>query len=212
MTVSSKATLAVITSKSFGFIFPRISYAHAWACVSGLDIRFPDGREITVSACRGMESGLSAAKVMLGPAVAFEEKRNSSGELLAFSADWRGGSAPANLEAAMTALSSGGYCVSYYPPNPFVDAFCEQPDKGLAMIRIKDASNVEGRAIYLGDSPADNSAFREADIAIGVAHGQPTEGLDCEYLVSFSDLPAFLGALSEKEMVFSPALPGVRRK
>jgi trehalose-6-phosphatase len=210
--LSLECRLAVITSKSFDFIFPRMSYAFAWGCVSGLDIRLSGGSEIVAKQVPGMEDALTAMRSLFGQTVSYEEKRESGGRLLGFSLDWRGGSAPGNIGEGRSTLSKMGLYVSYDDTNPFMDAFCAKPDKGLAMVCMKRASEVGGNAIFMGDSPADNSAFRVAEIPIGVSHGQSTEDLDCEFLVDYDDLSSFLGTLSEKEAVFSPALPGIRRK
>ncbi|MDA4134722.1 MAG: hypothetical protein OK441_04040 [Thaumarchaeota archaeon] len=209
--ISAASSLAVITSKSFDFIFPRIRYADAWACVSGLDIRLSDGREFTVSGCAATEAALGVAREAFGRAVTYEEKRSSSKELLAFSVDWRRSSAPPKLQSVLRSFSRAGVYVLYEPTNPFVDVFCGPPDKGLAMTRIMNHWKSKRKTIFLGDSPADNGAFRVADVAVGIVHGQPTGALECDYLLDFSDLTAFLGTLLERDMVFSPDLPGLLR-
>jgi trehalose-6-phosphatase len=209
--IAGKAKLAVITSKSFEFIFDRIPYAHAWGCVSGLDLRFKDGTEIAASPRVDVEAELKKAKTILGDSVAYEEKRGSR-SLLGFSVDWRGRSPPGSLEEAIESMTKGGLHVSREASNPFVDFFCTRPDKGAALAKIKASLKVSGPAMFMGDSPSDNPAFREADIAVGVDNGQMLDALECHFVVSHEGVPAFLKSLYERDMTFAAVLPGVLKK
>ncbi len=209
--IATKAKLAVVTSKSFEFISTRIPYANSWGCVSGLDLRFDDGTEFAVSPTVDVEAELSKAKAMLGDGVAYEEKR-SSASLLGFSVDWRGRSAPPEVAHAVDELEKDGLYVARDPLNPFVDFFCSVPDKGTAVQRIKKEFGLSRGTLFMGDSPSDNPAFREVDVAIGVDHGQPLGALECGYVVSQDDVTRFLKSLYDRDMMFHPGLAGLLRR
>jgi hypothetical protein len=93
-----------------------------------------------------------------------------------------------------------------------VDFFGARPDKGAAVLRIKEAFGVSGCAIFMGDSSTDNPAFWEVEVPVGVDHGQPLSPLDCAFVVTQGDVTPFLRALYERDMVFDPGLPGLLRK
>jgi trehalose-6-phosphatase len=209
--IAEKAKLAVVTSKSFDFIKRRVPYAHAWGCVGGLDVRFGNGPDFTVSSSLDVEAALDKAKAILGDEVSYEEKRSSS-SLLGFSVDWRGRPTPPELANAIAALNRDGLYVARQPHDTFVDFFASQPDKGAALSRIKDALCGSGVAMFLGDSSTDNSAFWRIEIPVGVDHGQPLAPLECAFVVAQANVTPFLRALLERDMVFDPGLPGVTRK
>jgi hypothetical protein len=209
--ISGKSKLAVVTSKSFEFISRRIPYAHAWGCICGLVVRFDDGKEFTVSPSIDVGRGLEEAKEMLGNTVTYEEKR-SSASLLGFSLNWRGNPVPPGLARVVAKLKQEGYYVSHDISDPFADFFCSPPDKGGAVSRIKKAFGLSGATMFMGDSTADNPAFLEVDVPVGVDHGQKLDSLRCEFLLNYGDVAPFLRALSQQDMVFTPALPGLRRE
>jgi hypothetical protein len=209
--IASKAKLAVVTSKSFEFISARIPYAHAWGCIAGLDVRFADGREFAVSPDLDVEAALEKTKAMLDGEASYEEKRGSAG-LLGLSGNGRGRPAPAGVAKAGDAMRRDGLYVAREPSEPFVDFLCSPPSKGAAVSHIRNTLGVSGGALFMGDSPIDNPAFREVDIPVGIDHGQPLGPLECAFIVSQRDVAPFLKALYDRDMVFDPALPGLLRK
>ncbi len=203
---------AIITSKDFDFIFPRTTFAKAWACVCGLDIRLADGRTIRKRNQRSIYSIPVQISRLKGKGIFIESKRNSAGSLLGLSVDWREGKRLSDETiAGIRALSRKGLFVSYDRSYPFIDVFAGPPDKGKALRELKRLLGVQGPVMYVGDSPLDNNAFREADISLGVSHGQPLEELDCEFVVNYKELPKFLASLFHRGLDFAPDLPGVRR-
>jgi hypothetical protein len=66
--------------------------------------------------------------------------------------------------------------------------------------------------MFMGDSVTDNPAFWEAEISVGVDHGQRMGSLECAFVVTERDVTPFLKALHQKDMVFDSGLPGVTRK
>ena len=209
--IAGKAKLAVVTSKSFDFISTRIPYAHAWGCVSGLDIRLKDGSELAASPRVDVLAALKKARSILGDSAAYEEKRGAE-SLLGFAVDWRGRATPAGLDDAIETLVGDGLYVVRDSANPFVDFFGSRPDKGAALALIRDALAPSGATMFLGDSPGDNPAFRVADVAVGVDHGQPLRSLECDFVVSQGDVASFLNSLYERDMTFAAVLPGVLKK
>lgn len=209
--ITGKAKLAIVTSKSFDFVSTRIPYANSWGCVSGLDLRFDDGGEFAVSCSIDMEEELSRARKLVGDVVHYEEKRGP-GSLLGFAIDWRGRRKPWNLDRLVAAMEGDGVYVLKDKSHPFIDFFCSKPDKGAALSRIKKEFGVAKGTMVLGDSRADNDAFREGDVTVAVEHGQELDGLDCEFIVNREDLSRFLAALYKEEMAFRPDLPGLSRK
>ena len=61
--------------------------------------------------------------------------------------------------------------------------------------------------IYLGDSENDNSAFRKADVSIGIKSDERLNPkLDCQYTINFNQLPKFLMNLLKNNFIFSEKL------
>ncbi len=209
--IAGGTRLGIITAKSFGFIRVRVPYATAWACVYGLDLHFRDGTQLTVESSVDMEGALTRARQTARQGVDFEEKRDSS-RLIGFSVDWRNVTFPPQVPALISEMTDRGLYCSYEPPNRFADFLCAPPRKGSALESIKAAGRDDGKTMFLGDSSADNPAFRVADVRMGVAHGQNLAPLECEFVTTSADLPKFLKALVDHGMRFEPGLPGIRRK
>lgn len=210
--IGTRVPFAIITSKDFDFIFPRTSFAKAWACVCGLEIRLANGKTISSGSLVNAESVLPRINRMEGRRVLAENKRDHRGKLLGLSIDWREGEKPPDeIMAEIKELSAKGLYVNHNAFYPFIDIFAGPPDKGKALRDLKRLLQVKGNVMYTGDSPLDNSAFRKADIAVGISHGQPLEELDCEFVVSYDELGVFLSSLYERELDFTPNLPGVGR-
>jgi len=209
--IAEKTKLAIVTSKSFDFISSRVPYAHAWGCIGGLDLRFRGGREFAAPPALDVEAALKKANALLGDRVSYEEKRSST-SLLGFSVDWRGRPTPPELPKAIAALKGDGLFVSREPHEPFVDFFVSRPDKGSAVSKIKEAFGASRGTAFLGDSSTDNAAFWQVEIPVGIDHGQSLSSLECAFFVAQRDVTPFLSALSERDMVFDPGLPGLVRR
>ena len=96
-----------------------------------------------------------------------------------------------------------------YATHPFIDVYAVKCDKGMAFDSIaSEISYVKGKEhkiiMYLGDSENDNPAFKKSDVSIGVlSDDRLNPKLDCEYTVSFDNLPIFLKKLLDNDLVFS---------
>ncbi len=198
--LSGSLPVAIVTSKDHDFIRPRTPFARAWACVSGLEIVLSDGRTFASSKASGrLLEGLKRARRSHAPGLTFELKRSTTKDLLAFSMDWRGASAPpsAFIETATAELTRMGLTVVYDPAQPYLDVFGAKPDKGRAVRELKRLLAVRGNILFLGDSVADNPAFEEADVAICVAHGQSLENVTSGFVIRQDELADFLRALAD---------------
>jgi hydroxymethylpyrimidine pyrophosphatase-like HAD family hydrolase len=101
--------------------------------------------------------------------------------------------------------------IQTYTTHPFIDVYAVKCDKGIAFDSVlSEISYIKGKGgqknviMYLGDSENDNPAFKKADVSIGVvSDNRLNPKLDCEYTVSFDQLPIFLRKLFDRDLVFS---------
>jgi HAD superfamily hydrolase (TIGR01484 family) len=207
--LSASLPVAIVTSKDYDFIRPRTPFARAWACVSGLEIVLSDGRRFADEKGSGrLLDGLKLARRARVPGVKFELKRSTAKDLLAFSIDWRGASSPprAFIGTAASELRRMGLTVVHDPAQPYLDVFGARPDKGRAVRELKRLLAVSGNILFLGDSVADNPAFREAEVAVCVAHGQDLEKVSSAFVIRQDELADFLTALADRPSVDLRAL------
>lgn len=200
LALSSSVPIAIVTSKDFAFIRRRTPFARAWACVSGLELVFDDGRAIATAQVHGrLDEGLRYVRRHDKFGLRLELKRSVGGALLGFSADWRVASAPPPdfIRAAALEMARLDLTVVHDPTRPFMDVFGATPDKGRAVRELKRLFSVTGNVLYIGDSVADNPAFEEADVTICVAHGQGLEELKCGYSLGQEELGGFFRSLSD---------------
>jgi len=208
--LAAEVPIAIVTSKGYDFVRPRTSFADGWACACGLDIR-AGGETASVSRVKSLERVVPLLETNGFEERSIEEKRDSDGRLVAICVDWRNAHRPgADAMKFLTGLRRKGFFVSSPPGEPFVDVFAGKPDKGRAIKELKRMLGVSAPALYLGDSSVDNSAFRVAEVSVGVSSGQETSSLACDYLVDFDRLPTFLDSLSERSLEFAPDLVGLR--
>lgn len=202
---------AIITSKDFDFVFPRAGFAKAWACICGLDVRLADGTAVIKRGMGGIEWILDVRRVRSFRGL-LETKRDSFGRLLGLSVDWRNRKGPPEhaIEGILRLGREKKLFVSYNKAYPFIDIFAEPVDKGKSLRALKRLLRVRGKVMYIGDSPLDNAAFEQADVSVGISHGQPLDELKCKYILDYSELEGFLSSLVERDLDFSPAMPYVR--
>jgi hypothetical protein len=205
--------VCVVTAKDFEFVYPKSSFATAWACVSGLDVRLADGRRSTRKRLRNLDQAVRVAELGEKKGTITELKRGPSGELLAVAIDWSGvPELGPSLLQSLRQLANAGFIVSHESLTTFADIFAAQPDKGRATRLLCNLLQVENKSMFIGDSALDNSAFQEADIGIGVDHGQPTDGLTSDFVVDQAKLAGFLRTLNDHGMDFAASLPGLRKR
>jgi hypothetical protein len=212
--ISRRIPVAVITTKDLAFVVNKTPFAHAWAGLGGLEIKIGD--VTTKDSClrkmkRHLTAALEYAKAFSGKDFEIEEKRDSDGNTVAFSVDWR--QAVDRYEAQEKALKIVSYCETLpivsikYEGQPFFDVFPCPVNKGKALLKLKQKLGLRNGILYMGDSSVDNAAFEVADIAVGVIHEETSNNLVCEYCVKFEDVTTFLQCLLKNRFRFSPRLP-----
>ena len=208
--------IGVITTRDLPFIIAQTKFAHAWSAIGGLEIKI--GNQLFISHGAGdvlpfLNQSLRYARKYIRDGIVIEEKHNYSGQTVAFTINWQ----TAKDEKAASASYSRivAYCKSLplnvieYPGNSFVDVFPHPIDKGKTLKELKDDLGLAGGILYISGSDIDNTAFREADISVGVSNGEPFN-LDCEYWIVFNDVVSFLSSLFKQQMIFSADLLGIR--
>jgi HAD superfamily hydrolase (TIGR01484 family) len=217
--ISQHISVAIITTKDLEFVAPRTPFACAWATLGGLEIthkgeteRAPDLESKWVQ----MELALAFAGKFSENGLTIELKRDSDGRAVAFSVDWRyaANRTQAVAEASKIAAYSETLSLSFtrYEGQPFFDVFPCPLDKGAALLRLKKKLGVGGGVLYLGDSAADNDAFREADLSVGVLHEESSGALECNYFVKAEELSSLLETLCLNGFCFDAGWPMIVKK
>jgi trehalose-phosphatase len=214
--ISQQIPVAIITTKDMEFVAKRTPFAHAWSVLGGLESKVSG---ITTKApclegrLRQVTVALSYAKDLAGNDLAIEEKRDSEGRPAAFSVDWR--RTDNKTQTDVKAAQIAAYCKSFslnitiYEGQPFFDVFPCAIDKGKALLSLKQKLGLKDGILYLGDSVADNAAFEEADISVGVLHLETSDNLTCEYFVKVEELNVFLESLLKGDFCFDARWPVV---
>jgi hydroxymethylpyrimidine pyrophosphatase-like HAD family hydrolase len=210
--------VAVITTKSLEFVVARTPFACAWSALGGLETRIGEitSRASCLKNTRDLATALRYAKSRSEGVLAVEEKRDSQGEVVAFSVDWRFADNPDR--AGKTAMIVLSFCESLpvatfrYKGQPFFDVFPCVVNKGKALLDLKQKLRVLDNVMYMGDSAADNPAFELADVAVGVMHAETPKDLACNYFVRFEDIVGFLKCLLENDFLFDPNFPVILHK
>jgi hypothetical protein len=211
--IAEQIPLCLVTAKDFDFIHPRSRFASAWACVSGLDIRLADGRHSTRKDLMDLREVTRLARSTRLRGSYAELKHGPSGELLGVTIDWTEalGLKPL-IRGDLRRLSNNGFIVVHDEQTSYADVYAASPNKGSAVAILKRLLSIKRKVMFIGDSPLDNTAFQEAGIAIGVAHGQPTEELRCDFVVEQTRLEEFLRSLSDRGLDFTPSISAVKKR
>jgi trehalose-phosphatase len=218
--ISTHLPMSIITMKDLSFVVPRTPFAHAWSAIGGLEMQV--GRRILKR--ENLESKMSivasaisyAMSQVTVPGVEIEEKNDAEGRTVAFCVDYRQAK---NLQAAVAETEQvANYCKSIglevfrYGNQPFYDVYPCDPDKGQALKGTLDELKVKKGVLYLGDSEMDNSAFNVSNLSLGVVHDEtPVEALNCDYFVTFENVPLFLRTLIRNNLEFSSDFPMIKR-
>jgi len=219
--ISRSLPVSVVTMKDLHFVTSRTPFASAWSGIGGLETQV--GKRVIMK--ESMESMLPAQSQALNYArsragaagIEIEEKQDSLGRTVAFCVDWRRAKNPAKAkneaERIVEHSKELGLCVLKYEGQPFYDVYPIAPDKGEALQQMLHELAVKDGVMYRGDSAADNSAFRNSSVSVGIIHSETqTNHLDCDYFVKFEDVPEFLKTLIAKNYEFSSDFPMVKTK
>jgi HAD superfamily hydrolase (TIGR01484 family) len=217
--IREQIPISIVTSKSLSFVVEKTQFAHAWSALCGLETKIGD--ETTKAprlqtSTKHVMNALKYAKSLCDDDLTIEEKLDSEGAVVAFSVDWRHSKNPHKaVEAALRIIA---YCetlpvfIVKYEKQPFIDVFPCAVSKGDALLFLKKKLCLSDGVLYMGDSAIDNSAFKMADLAIGVMHAETPSCLACDYFVKFENVAGFLNGLLENSFRFSPKLRYVINK
>jgi len=218
--IGQRIPFCILSSKDLRFLAERVPFATAIAAINGLeckiggDILRTRGPTKNPSLLEDLLNSWEKRLASICEEMVIERKSLSSGELVAFSIDWRLckdlKELRAQLDPAIAAFRTAGLRVSSFSSLPWVDVYLEQMDKGYGFSLLRRRLKIVGPVLYLGDTEADNPAFRLSEISVGVVQGQ-VRPLECKFSVEYSDLPAFLEGLIERDLVFHEDMPWLRK-
>ena len=210
--VSKSITLGIVTTKDLSFIRDRIPFAHGISASCGLEMQvgekiFLDERvrepnqQLEKTYQELLKKILSARDNLV-----IERKEAEDEHLIAFCVDWR---LARNWDEAkrlaaplLTYCRAQGLFVTESDISPFANVYPTKLDKGEAFDKLKKTLGVNGAIMYLGDSEADDPAFRLADVSVGVKHRRVMPKLQCKYRIEFFELENLLTELIDSDFEF----------
>jgi HAD superfamily hydrolase (TIGR01484 family) len=210
--VSARVPFCIITTKDMAFIKERVPFARGIAAVSGLEIQVgkktlddPRIRKPSKTLGRVYQEVLSTILQTHGD-IAVERKTTERGDLVAFCIDWRLAKNWAEARKEVVPLlklcREAGLHVVESEISPFVNVFPMKVEKGEALLKLKGELDVSGPVMYLGDSEFDDSAFKLAEVSVGVKHTRSMPKLACKYRLEFMELERFFSDLIYAEFNF----------
>ena len=213
---SKHITLAIVTTKDLSFVRDRVPFAHGISATCGLEMQV--GEKIVLDERVRQPNQLLERsyqevlrKVLQARDNLVVERKESEDEhLIAFCIDWR--LARNWDEAKRLAAPLLAYCraqglyVIESEVSPFANVFPADVDKGEAFEKLKAALGVTGAIMYLGDSEADDPAFKLAEVSVGVKHRRVMPKLQCKYRVEFFELENLLTELIDSDFDFKESM------
>ena len=106
----------------------------------------------------------------------------------------------------INSLSTNTFNIQSYSTHPFIDIYSTHYNKGdiLRFIRSLLKLYNNKKILYLGDSENDNSAFKNADLAINIKSDERINTkLDSHYTLEFNELSYFLLKLHNEDFNFT---------
>ena len=208
--------VCIITTKDMAFIVSKTPFASAWCAIGELEIKI--GEKVITDPCVRaalpyISLALEYARRCSDTLLFIEEKKDSTGQTVAFCVDWR--QSPDPKEAESRASRVLARCqrpplnVIKYERQPFFDVYPCRVVKGKALAELKRNLGVKSGVMYMGDSKVDNPAFKVADIGIGVSHEESAGDLICDYYVKFENVARFFQHLIENNLVFDEGFPEI---
>lgn len=95
--------------------------------------------------------------------------------------------------------------IQTYKNHPFIDLYACPCSKAMAYDSIANMLHFtnDDKVLYMGDSENDNSAFKKADISIGIRSDDRIKtALDCKYYIGYENLALFLNRLTNNNFNF----------
>jgi HAD superfamily hydrolase (TIGR01484 family) len=208
--------VGIITTKDLSFVMSRTPFASAWSAIAGLEMKIGDEviqDSIVEDAVPRVLLALKMTEKLSKNNLYIEKKCNSHGQVLSFCVDWRHINEPQKLQNVIDTIvklcKSLGLFVIEYERQPFFDVYPCSIDKGNALKKLERKLGIKNGVVYLGDSKVDNTAFRVADISIGVLHEESVRELESNYYIKFEAIAKFLQRLFEANMVFNRDFPEI---
>ena len=106
----------------------------------------------------------------------------------------------------INSLATNTFNIQSYSTHPFIDIYSTHYNKGdiLSFIRSLFKLTNNKKILYLGDSENDNSAFKNADLAINIKSDERIyTKLDSHYTLEFNELSYFLLKLHNEDFNFT---------
>ena len=197
--------IAIVTSKDYAFVRPRTDFASAWACCSGLEISIKNGKPIISPRLADLRGLIEDAQESLSGRILVEGKGSRGGKMIGFCLDWTGTVKPKGVDRVVASARRRGLFVDHARGTTFVDVYAGRPDKGKALVTLRQLLGVKGSVAYMGDSPLDNPAFDASDIAIAVTHGRHGPSQRSDFEVRFDSLGKYLEGLIRDGLEWNPA-------
>jgi len=217
LTKTSKyVTLGIITTKDLSFIRERVPFAHGISASCGLEMQIGEKTWLDERVHEPHQTLENAYQEILKKVLqardnlVIERKESEDEHLIGFCVDWR---LARNWDEAKRiaaplldyARKQGLYVVES-EISPFANVFPMKIDKGEAFEKLKKGLAVEGSIMYLGDSEADDPAFRLADVSIGVKHRRVMPKLQCKYRIEFFEIENLLTELIDSDFNFKESM------
>lgn len=214
--VSKRVTLGIVTTKDLSFIRERVPFAHGISASCGLELqvgektmldeRVREPNQLLDKTYQEILKKILQARENL----VIERKESEDEHLIGFCIDWRLASnwdEAKRIAAPFLEYSrKQGLFVVESDISPFANVFPMKIDKGEAFEKLKKELGVEGPTMYLGDSEADDPAFRLADVSIGVKHRRIMPKLECTYRIEFFELENLLTELIDSDFDFKESM------
>ena len=213
---SKEITLAIVTTKDLSFIRERVPFAHGISASCGLEMQVGE-KTMLDDRVREPHQQLenvyqeTLKKVLQArDNLVIERKESDDEHLIGFCLDWR---LARNWDEAKRIAAplldyarKQGLHVIESNVSPFANVFPMKIDKGEAFEKLKKELGVQGPIMYLGDSEADDPAFRLAEVSIGVKHRRIMPKLECKYRIEFFELENLLTELIDSDFDFKESM------
>jgi HAD superfamily hydrolase (TIGR01484 family) len=212
--VSKHLTLGIVTTKDLSFIRERVPFAHGISASCGLEMQVGektllDDREPHEQLEKVYQEVLKKV-LQARDNLVIERKESDDEHLIGFCLDWR---LARNWDEAKRIAAplldytrKQGLYVVESGISPFANVFPMKIDKGEAFEKLKKELGVDGSVMYLGDSEADDPAFRLAEVSIGVKHRRVMPKLECKYRIEFFELENLLTELIDSDFDFKESM------
>jgi len=214
--VSKHVILGIVTTKDLSFIRERVPFAHGISASCGLEMQA--GEKIWLDervrqphqVLEKTYQEILKKVLQASDNLVVERKESEDEHLIGFCLDWRlarNWDEAKRIAAPLIDYSrKQGLHVVESDVSPFANIFPVKIDKGEAFEKLKKELGVQGPIMYLGDSEADDPAFKLAEISVGVKHRRVMPKLQCKYRIEFFELENLLTELVDSDFDFKETM------